>query len=237
MSFEIDGWVNDFMASLKQLFGERLVFVGLQGSYNRGEATDQSDIDMVVILDEVAPADLREYSAMLDGLPNREKACGFISGLQVLKSWEFSDLFQFYHDTTPILGSLDFLRSAIGVEDVRRAIRMGACNIYHICGHNLVHQKSAGLLRSLYKSAAFTVQAVYYDQTGEYVRLKEDLIPLLQLDEREILEAVVALKISPELAEDAFDHYTDLLFNWAGGLIERYSLVVKGLKKRNPRPA
>lgn len=223
MSFEIDAWVNEFLVSVKQLFGKRLVFVGLQGSYNRGEAKDQSDIDMVVILDQVTPADLRQYSAMLDTLPNREKACGFISGLQVLRSWEPLDLFQLYHDTTPILGSLDFIQKVMGVEDVRRAVRLGACNIYHICGHNLVHQKKPGLLRSLYKSAAFTVQAVYYDQTGEYVKHKENLIPLLQPDEREILEAVVALKRSPELAEDEFDHYTDLLFNWAGGLIERYS--------------
>ncbi len=86
MSFEINVWVNDFLVSIKRLFDERLVFVGLQGSYNRGEATDQSDIDMVVILDQVTPADLRHYSAMLDMLPNREKACGFVSGVQVLKA-------------------------------------------------------------------------------------------------------------------------------------------------------
>ncbi len=222
MSFEINVWVNDFLVSIKRLFDERLVFVGLQGSYNRGEATDQSDIDMVVILDQVTPADLRHYSAMLDMLPNREKACGFVSGVQVLKSWEPSDLFQLYHDTTPILGSLDFLQESIGVEDVRRAVRMGACNIYHICGHNLVHQKKAGLLRSLYKSAAFTVQTIHFDQTGAYIGPKADLLPLLQPAEREILQAAVDMKQSPEIAEDKFDHYTDLLFNWAAGVIRRY---------------
>jgi hypothetical protein len=222
MIFEIDVWVNEFMVRIRQLFGERLMFVGLQGSYNRGEATEQSDIDMVVILDQVTPADLRQYSAMLDGLPNREKACGFIAGQQELRHWELSDLFQFYHDTTPILGTLDDLMPALSREDVRRAIRLGACNIYHICGHNLVHGEKAGTLRALYKSAAFTIQAIYFDQSGEYIGQKADLLLLLQPEEREVLQAGIALKVEPALAEDDFDQYADLLFNWAGGVIERY---------------
>ena len=57
MTFEIDVWVNDYLVKIRQLFGERLVFVGLQGSYNRDEATEQSDIDMIVILDQVTPSD------------------------------------------------------------------------------------------------------------------------------------------------------------------------------------
>lgn len=222
MAFEIDVWVNEFLVKIEQLFGERLMFVGLQGSYNRGEATDRSDIDMVVILDQVTPADLRQYGAMLDGLPNRDKACGFISGKQELMHWERSDLFQLYHDTTPILGSLDDLIPAISREDVQRAIRLGACNIYHICGHNLVHGKKAGTLRSLYKSATFTVQAIYFDQSGSYIKQKTELVPLLQPEEREFLQAAIVLKTKPELAEDDFDHYADLLFNWAAGVIKRY---------------
>lgn len=235
MNLEIETWVDEFLVRIKQLFGERLVFVGLQGSHHRAEATEQSDIDMVVILDKVAPADLRQYGAMLDTLPNREKACGFISGLPELENWELSDLFQLYYDTTPLFGSIDFLRTVIGKEDVRRAIRLGACNIYHICGHNLVHQKKPGLLRSLYKTATFTVQAIYFDQTGEYIGQRAELLPLVQPAEREIIQVAVDMKQSPELAEEKFDHYSDLLFDWAAGVIRRYR--PRGIKKRNPRPA
>ncbi len=222
MNFEIETWVDEFLIRIKQLFGERLVFVGLQGSYHRGEATEESDIDMVMIMDKVAPADLRLYGAMLDTLPNREKACGFISGLAELENWEPSDLFQLYYDTTPLFGSIDFLRAVIGEEDVRRAIRLGACNIYHMCGHNLVHQKKPGLLRSLYKTATFTVQAIYFDQTGEYIGRKAELLSLLQPAEREILQAAVDMKQTPEIAQDDFDAYSDLLFDWAAGVIRRY---------------
>lgn len=90
---------------------------------------------------------------MLDSLPNREKMCGFISGMDELKNWERSDLFQFYCDTTPIFGSIDFLKDEIEIEDVRRAVRIGACNLYHMCGHNIIHEKSPEIQKSLYKSA------------------------------------------------------------------------------------
>ena len=46
-------------------------------------------------------------------------------------------MFQFYYDTTPILGSLDELLDKIAEVDIRRAIRIGACNVYHMCAHNL----------------------------------------------------------------------------------------------------
>ena len=98
MDFDINTWIKEYLDELKSLFGSRLLFSGLQGSYGRGEATDSSDIDLVVILKQVAPEDLKAYSAMLDTLPKREKVCGFISGQQEITNWERSDLFQFYHE-------------------------------------------------------------------------------------------------------------------------------------------
>lgn len=61
---DIKKWVEEYLIRAKDLFGERLVFVGLQGSYGRGEATENSDIDVVLILDEVKPGDLSEYGKM-----------------------------------------------------------------------------------------------------------------------------------------------------------------------------
>lgn len=222
MDFNINTWMKGYLDGLKALFASRLEFVGLQGSYCRGEATVNSDIDAVVILDQVTPGDLKAYGAMLDTLPNREKVCGFISGRQELLNWERSDLFQFYHDTTPVFGSIDFLLPQIDHEDIHRAIRIGACNIYHLCGHNMVHEKDVDILKNLYKSAAFTVQAVYYDQTRAYLKQKEELIPLLQPPEREILQTVINLKQQPNMAQTEFEQFSALLFNWAAGLIIEY---------------
>lgn len=219
---DIKTWMQDYLDKLKSLFGSRLLFVGLQGSYGRGEATESSDIDMVVTLNDVNPEDLNKYSSMLDTLPNREKVCGFISGRKELMNWERSDLFQFYHDTIPIFGSIDFLQPLIGKEDVRRAVRIGACNIYHMCGHNMVHERDGKLLKALYKSATFTIQAVSYLQTGTYRKKKTELLPVLQQPEREILESAIALKQQTDLAQAEFDRLSEELFQWASNLIAKY---------------
>lgn len=222
MDFDINTWMKSYLDELKSLFDSRLLFVGLQGSYGRGEATDSSDIDVVVILGHATSQDLKAYSAMLNILPNREKVCGFISGRQELLNWERSDLFQFYHDTMPIFGSIDFLLPLIGKDDIRRAVRIGACNIYHMCGHNMVHEKDANILKVLYKSATFTVQAVYYDQTGTYIKQKAELISALQSQEREILQTSIILRKQPNMAQTEFDRLSKLLFNWVARLIIEY---------------
>ena len=95
---ELPVWMNSFRQALHRTFGERVWFVGLQGSYGRGEATASSDIDMVVILDELSADDIAAYNAMLDTLPHREKICGFLSGREEILHWESADLFQFFFE-------------------------------------------------------------------------------------------------------------------------------------------
>lgn len=98
-------------------------------------------------------------------------------------------------------------------------MRIGACNIYHMCGHNFVHEKSPDILKDLYKSAVFTVQAVSYLKTGTYRRQKADLLSVLHQPEREIVETALALKQQPNLSQDDFDRLSRQLFRWASQLI------------------
>ncbi len=216
---DLTAWMEAFLEKVQAQFGPRLEFVGLQGSYGRGEATDSSDIDVVVVLDSVIPEDMKAYSGLLDSLPHRDKACGFISGRRELRNWERSDLFQFYHDTTPLLGDLENLLPPIDREDVRRAIRLGACNVYHLCAHNMVHGKDAEVLQGLYKSAAFTVQALGFEQTGVYTRRKSELLSRLRPAEQEILQAGMALKENPDLARTDFEDLSARLLRWASGVL------------------
>ncbi len=187
-------WMDQFLQALTATFPNRVWFVGLQGSYGRGEATPQSDLDLVVILDHLSPADLCNYRAMLDTLPHRELLCGFFSGKDELLSWEPSDLFQFYHDTHPILGTLDDLLPLLDTAAVDRAIKIGACSIYHGCVHNLLYDHSEEILCGLYKSACFVIQAIYFRRSGCYIGKQTDLIPLVSPKEREILQTASYLK-------------------------------------------
>lgn len=209
---DIESWLNRFLLALEQYFGSRAEFVGLQGSYGRGEATDSSDIDIVVILDKLSAADVRKYNEMLDTLPKRELICGFLSGKDEIKNWETSDLFQFYHDTKPIKGRLEELLPVIDSDAVNRAIKIGVCNIFHGCVHNMLYEKSDDILRELYKSASFVVQAIYFKQTGEYISSLKVLKDKVSADEKVMIENFTDLK-SGKTAD--FMRMSEELFNWS----------------------
>ena len=209
---DISVWLKNFLQTLNKTFKDRVWFVGLQGSYGRGEATETSDIDIVVILNQLSVTDIQKYNIMLDTLPNRERICGFISGKDELLAWEPSDLFQFYYDTTPIKGSLDELLAVIDESAVNRAIKIGACNIYHGCVHNMIHEKSEDILKGLYKSASFVVQAIAFKKTGKYVKHQSELRDVVSTDERLIVDTFLNLKNSGKID---FNPMSQTLFAWS----------------------
>ena len=215
---DISTWIPKFLQALNQTFGERIWFVGLQGSYARGEATDTSDIDMVVILDQLFTEDILVYDSMLNGLAHRELICGFLSGKAELMNWEPADLFQFYHDTLPIKGSMDEVLSKIDDSAVNRAIKVGACNIYHGCVHNMLYEKSEEILKGLFKAATFVVQAIYFQQSGCYLRHHAELISVVSEQDRFILETYIQLKRGEKLDFSAMSNH---LFSWAKEWIRR----------------
>jgi len=214
---DIKFWMERFTELLKETFGERIYFVGLQGSYGRGEATETSDIDVVVILDKLTVDDIKTYSNMIDTLPHRELICGFLSGKDELINWEPSDLFQFYYDTTPIVGTLDEMLTKIDSAAVDRAIKTGACNIYHGCVHNMLHEKSGDTVRGLYKLASFVIQAIAFRDTGKYTMHQKDLFKVINNEEKVILNDFIALKNG---AAVEFDTMSERLFNWVRKLIK-----------------
>ena len=209
----LDDWLNSFVKVLRRNFGGRIWFIGVQGSYARGEAADTSDLDVVVILDEFTISDAKKYSAVLDELPHRNLICGFISGRSEILNWDAAELFQFYYDTTPVFGSLEILQPRL---DVDRAIKTGACTIYHGCVHNLIHEKSADILKSLYKTGAFVVQAIHFRKTGEYVHAHKNLTELADSAEKKILQNFFALKNGGVVD---FDKLSEEIFLWSKNLI------------------
>lgn len=213
---DITLWTDQYMKALKAMFGDRIWFTGLQGSYGRGEATEDSDIDMVVILDELTPQDIIAYDAMLNTLDHRELGCGFLSGRAEIMRWEPSDLFQFCHDTKPILGSLDAVLKRVDADAVARAIRIGACNIYHGCVHNMLYEKDMAILHGLCKSASFVIRAHVWQQTGHYIGSLTELAGCADETDRLIVSACMALKNDEVLT---FSALSETLFRWAGEII------------------
>ena len=100
----------------------------------------------------------------------------------------------------------------LDTETVERAIKIGACNVYHGCVHNMLHEKSEEILKSLYKSASFVVQAIVYQQTGRYFRHQAALLEAASAQEKEILQAFMLLKNGGAVELEAM---SERLFLWA----------------------
>ncbi len=220
---DISKFLDAFIQLLNTTFGQRVWFVGSQGSYGRGEATQNSDVDIVVILDELSAEDICCYNSMLELLPHREYICGFISGKDEILHWEPSELFQFYYDTKPIKGNLDDLLTLIDDDAICRAIKTGVCNIYHSCAHNMLYEKSGEILRGLYKSASFVIQAIAFRQSGKYFSLQSELMQVVSDEEKRILDTFARLKNGDAVD---FNKMSNALFDWTKVWINNETLKI-----------
>ena len=192
MKINIDEWLNLAIEKLQKVFREKLLFVGLQGSYNRGEATPESDIDLVVILDKLSFEDLKEYRKIINEMPNKELACGFISGKNKLQNWSKADLFQFFYDTKPLIGNFENIIQPPIIEDIKKSIKTSSETLYHAAVHSFVHSNNyTEDLKHLYKNTFFILQTKYFIETEKYIPTKKELLEVLSGDDKEILDICI----------------------------------------------
>lgn len=209
-------WMPEALARLQAVFGPRLVYLGLQGSTRRGEATESSDIDLVAILDTLSLDDLDRYRAVVHAMPEGEKACGFISDQATLAAWPRHELFAFRMDTRDCHGSLEALLPPVGREDIRDAARNGASGLYHLAAHSYLYAKEEekpAILAGAYKGAFFVMLVVEYLRTGTFYETKAGLLQALQGGEREIMAASV--DFDAWLAGRSVGEAAELLLDWS----------------------
>ena len=202
---DISIFMESFKDNLLSLFNNNLLFLGIQGSYGRGEAKETSDIDPVIILQHCEKDEILKYRGYIDTLPEKDILCGFISSIDELRAWESADRAQLILDTKPVYRDLAELCPRITSDDIRRAVQQGACAIYHASSHNILHARDWSVLPELYKSTRFTIRMKHYLQTGVYVSAFRELTAVVDEEEKTILEAQ-----DPSTEDDAF-----MLLEWA----------------------
>ena len=202
---DISIFMESFKENLLHLFGDNLLFLGIQGSYGRGEAKETSDIDPVIILQQCGKDEILKYRAYIDTLPEKGILCGFVSSIDELRAWESADRAQLVLDTRPLYGNLEGLCPPITGDDIRRAVLQGVCAIYHASSHNILHARDWSILPELYKSSRFTIRMKHYLLTGVYVSAFRELTAIVDEEERTILKAQ-----NPNTEDDAF-----MLLEWA----------------------
>ena len=192
-------WAEDAARRLKREFGDRLSFVGLQGSRARGEAREDSDIDLVVLLDGISADDLRRCRAVIQTMPQNE-------------------LLQFVCDTRPICGDFEsIIDTGFTSDDALRAARIGASGIYHALCHARVFDgiNARTALEPLFKQAFFVLQALQFARTGRYPETKRDLAKRLAGEEALILEVGRDWEAHHPVDAEGAEKLTDLLLRWS----------------------
>lgn len=223
---ETQTWMADVLRYLQETFGSRLVYLGLQGSYGRGEADEASDIDLVVLLDAMEPEDLDLYRGIVHAMPEGHKACGFISGIHEFYRWPRHELFPFAMDTVDHYGKLlDFL-PPLNREDIRQSVHIGASALVHMLTHSYLYagaEARPGLWKEACKSAFFVMRVAHYLASGVYCLGKRELLTRLDGEEREIVAA--GLDFPAWMADHSENQAFNMLLRWSRATLLRHSMA------------
>ena len=187
---DIDQYLKDLISECKTAFSEKLLYVGLQGSYLRGEADENSDIDIMLILDKFSAEDIDAYRSILVKIGHFDKSCGFICGKDDMARWNPLEVCQLQHTTKDLYGRLsDYLPSASRQDEIKY-VKLGFGNLYHELCHRYIHsdrEKNIRKLRESGKAAFFLIQNLYYLESGIFAATKYELMTLVSVEDCEML--------------------------------------------------
>lgn len=212
--FKTDVYIPALIELLKAAYKERLLYVGLQGSYLRNEATDHSDIDIMVVIRDMSVADLAKYREAISSLEDYDKSCGFICGIEELKNWNPLEICHLLHTTKDYYGTLAKLVSEYTETDVRNFVKMSLGNLYHEICHRYTHapkEKNIAKLPYTYRSVFFILQNLNYLDSGKFIGTKKELREVLSGKDRLVLDTAISLSDGSEFD---FDEAFALLFTW-----------------------
>ena len=210
----INTYIQQLIVLLQNQFGARLLYVGLQGSYLRGEATDSSDIDIMVVIDELSVSDLTTYRSIIESLPHANKSCGFICSKVDLENWNPLEICHVLNSTKDYFGVLAKLIPTYNEQDIRNFVKLSINNLYHEICHRYIHSNPENNIASLpytYKGTFFILQNLHYLRTGRFIGTKAQLLAQLEGADRAVLTR------SLELQKGNTYHFQEsftLLFAW-----------------------
>lgn len=217
---DIQSYISTLTDLLRQRFGPRLLYLGLQGSYLRGEATNNSDIDIMVIIDGLGVADLEAYRAAIASLDHFDKSCGFICSKADMARWNPLEICHLLHSTRDYFGVLREFVPAYTEQDIRNFVKLSVNNLYHEICHRYIHagvDASKAHLPGTYKGVFFILQNLHYLTHGRFIGTKAELLDVLDGKNRSVLERSLALNSGAEF--DFADSF-ELLFTWCQDTLE-----------------
>ena len=204
--FDVNIYISKLTEKLRGIFGERLVYLGLQGSYLRGEASSDSDIDIMAVIDGLSLDDLKLYKQSITEIGDYDKSCGFICGKDELAVWNPLESCQLIHTTKDIIGRLsDFVPDYTRRDEVNY-IKLSAGNLYHELCHRFIHtdlENSVRKLPRMVKPIFFILQNLHYIESGRFCATKQELLSELEGDDKKLFEILLNISNSSDYDFDS----------------------------------
>jgi len=223
----VDSWLSGFVSRLRDAFGDRLVFVGHHGSWARGEAGGESDIDTMIILDRFEPPDLVAYRSAVDSMPGGGRdASGLVNSVPEMRSRPHSELLQYFYGCQVLHGSLKGVverpAAADLVDDARRKAsdNLLVARHYLLYPHDLAQKVNA--LHYPFKECVYALQAWTLAHSGRFLSRKEDLLlALADADDRSVVAVARDWRETREDREARPRCYVELLERWSRKMLLR----------------
>ena len=178
--FDQEKYLADLIMNCRSAFGERLLYMGLQGSWLRGEAHENSDIDIMVLLDRFSVRDMDTYRGILREIGFYERSCGFICGKDEMKCWNPLEVCQLRQTTKDLVGvlTINYVNLSLG-------------NLYHELCHRYIHadrDKNTAKFRGTCKSVFYLIQNLHFLESGCFILRKTDMKEAAAEEDRIVLE-------------------------------------------------
>lgn len=212
--FNADAYLNELLPRLHATYADRLAYVGLQGSHLRGEAHENSDIDIMVVIDNLSVADMDAYRNIIQELPYPEKSCGFICSKNDLSHWNPLESFHVLMSTGDRFGSLKPLLPEYTRQDIVNFVKFSLNNMYHELCHRYIHsdrENNIACFPFVCKGVFFIMQDLIYLRTGVFASTKSELLSMLSGSDKHVLEMSMELK---DCNSYDFDTCYECLFTW-----------------------
>ena len=204
--FDLNEYLQKLIFACKTAFGNRLLYLGLQGSYMRGEAAGSSDIDVMVILDHMSVDDMDV----------------FICGRNEMVRWNPLEVCQLLHTTRDMVGTLAEWLPEASKEDEINYVKFSLGNLYHELCHRYIHAdagENRKCFRNTCKGLFFLIQNLHYLESGNFAVTKKVLSEQVSDEDRAVLRMA-------DLPDDFnFDQAFACVFCWLQHAFERVDTI------------
>ncbi len=221
---QVDDWLEEFVSRLKDAFGERLRWVGHHGSWARGEPTEASDIDCMVLLDRLGDADLRTFKDIVYSMPDAATlASGSIMSIRELQLTPRIYMIQCFYGNKVLHGSLQGIVEPPDDCDLIDDIKYKADDNLHTARHCLLYPhdlpKAVLNLKYQFKRCYFALQSWFLLTRDVFICTKEEMLDIA--DDPDDAEVTHVARDWGKLTDDLTarpEYYIELLERWSRGM-------------------